>query len=127
MRLDEFVAHYTETALWAETDGDGTPLDDEKYSDAALAPEAKYQFQQDCSRFLIEYSKIVAGLDDAVLRLFPPESRIPHDFWLTRNRHGAGFWDGDYPKEVGEALTKLAHSFGECDLYVGDDGQIYCQ
>lgn len=22
--------------------------------------------------------------------------RIGHDFWLTRNGHGAGFWDGDW-------------------------------
>lgn len=48
-----------------------------------------------------------------------------HDFWLTRNRHGAGFWDGDYEKADGEKLTELAHSFGEINLYVGDDGKIY--
>jgi hypothetical protein len=46
-------------------------------------------------------------------------------FWLTRNHHGAGFWDGDYPKEIGEALTKLSHEFGETDAYVGDDGKLH--
>lgn len=49
-----------------------------------------------------------------------------HDFWLTRNRHGAGFWEVSYwPKEVGDVLTKTAHEFGEISLYVGDDGLLY--
>jgi hypothetical protein len=50
-----------------------------------------------------------------------------HDFWLTRNGHGAGFWDGDWPKEAGDRLTKACEEFGEFDLYIGDDGMIYGQ
>lgn len=50
---------------------------------------------------------------------------VAHDFWLTRNHHGAGFWDGDYPEPIATQLTNLAHGFGECNLYVGDDGLIY--
>jgi hypothetical protein len=50
---------------------------------------------------------------------------VAHDFWLTRNHHGAGFWDGDYPEPLGKQLTELAHSYGECELYVGDDSKIY--
>ena len=50
-----------------------------------------------------------------------------HDFWLTRNGHGAGFWDGDYDDEVGTELTKIAHTFKELDCYVGDDGKIHFQ
>jgi hypothetical protein len=46
-----------------------------------------------------------------------------HDFWLTRNRHGAGFWDGDW--ERGAELTKAAHTFGGIDLFVGDDGRVH--
>jgi hypothetical protein len=47
------------------------------------------------------------------------------DFWLTRNGHGAGFWDGDWPETQGEALTEASKAFGEVDLYAGDDGQLY--
>jgi hypothetical protein len=106
-------------------DDAGTPLDDSKYADAELAAETLKRFEADCERFQAEYANLTAGLDDQVLRSFPPDSHIPHDFWLTRNHHGAGFWDGDYPKVIGVALTELAHSFGECDLYVGDDGKIH--
>jgi hypothetical protein len=48
-----------------------------------------------------------------------------HDFWLTRNGHGAGFWDGDYEEELGEKLTAICKKMGSIDLYVGDDNKIY--
>lgn len=48
-----------------------------------------------------------------------------HDFILTRNRHGAGFWDGDWHRPWGDQLTALAHDFSEVELYVGDDGIVY--
>lgn len=44
-----------------------------------------------------------------------------HDFILTRNHHGAGFWDGDWHAPWGERLTELAHSFGELESYLDDD------
>jgi len=38
---------------------------------------------------------------------YPIEAQAGHDFWLTRNGHGAGFWDGDWP-ETGDALTEAS-------------------
>lgn len=128
--MDKFLASYIETALWSSTDGEGIPLDDSKYADVKLSPKPLEQFKADCERFQAEYAKLISGLDDSVLRSFPQSDhdgdRIAHDFWLTRNRHGAGFWDGDYPEPIATKLTDLARSFGECDLYIGDNGQIYC-
>ena len=46
----------------------------------------------------------------------------PHDFCLTANGHGAGFWDGDY--KHGYALTELCRPY-HYDAYVGDDGLVY--
>ena len=48
-----------------------------------------------------------------------------HDFWLTRNGHGAGFWDRSdcLPEDAGERLTDAAEKYGEVDLTV-DDGVI---
>lgn len=123
--MNKFLASYIETALWSSTDEQGTPLDDSKYADSELAPKTLKRFETDCERFQEEYAKLTSGLDDQVLRSFPPDSHIPHDFWLTRNRHGAGFWDGDYPEPIATQLTDLAHSFGECSLYVGDDNKVY--
>jgi len=49
--------------------------------------------------------------------------KVVHDFWYTRNEHGTGFWNGDY--EEGDALTKIADSFGEVYAYEGDDHLLY--
>lgn len=44
-----------------------------------------------------------------------------HDFILTRNHHGAGFWDGDWCAPWGERLTALAHTFPQLESYFDDD------
>lgn len=50
-----------------------------------------------------------------------------HDFILTRNHHGAGFWDsGRWHEPWDRRLTDLAHTYGETSCYVGDDSLIYC-
>ena len=49
--------------------------------------------------------------------------QFAHDFWLTRNGHGSGFWDRGLGK-LGDQLTEHSKTFGSCDLYVSDDGEI---
>ena len=39
--------------------------------------------------------------------------RAGHDFWLTRNGHGAGFWDGDWEQKIGQRATDASKRFGE--------------
>lgn len=45
------------------------------------------------------------------------------DFWLTRNRHGAGFFDHSYEHE--QQLTTAAQNLKEVDLYIGDDNKLH--
>ena len=52
------------------------------------------------------------------------ESKAGHDFWLTRNGHGAGFWDRGLG-ELGDKITDAAKVYGECDVMLGDDGKLY--
>lgn len=54
----------------------------------------------------IESGEVACGPD------FDEMGRAGHDFWLTRNGHGAGFGDGDWPEEAGEKLSEAARSFG---------------
>lgn len=42
-------------------------------------------------------------------------NRAGGDFHLTRNRHGAGFWDGDW-KDNGDKLTELSRPYGTLEL-----------
>lgn len=55
----------------------------------------------------------------------PWDNSEGHDFWLTRAGHGAGFWDGDLPEELGERLTQASKAAGNREPYIGDDGLIY--
>ena len=47
-----------------------------------------------------------------------------HDFWLSRNGHGAGFFDRGN-EAVFDRLQKAASVWGGADLYLGDDGFLY--
>ena len=120
--LDEVVNHYTMAALWSSVDDDQTPLDDDRYENR-LAIETQAQFRDDCEKFirLVEHLNL-APYDRAMSCSL--SAGVGHDLWLTRNGHGAGFWDrSDHP--VVDTLTGYAHSMGEFSLYVGDDGLIY--
>jgi len=118
--MDEFTVSYLESALWSSTDDDGTPLDDPKYSETELAPDTIAQFKSECARFQAINATLLEQASE-----YQSTGHQAHDFWLTRNGHGAGFWDGDYPEDIGDALTAASKAFGECDLYIGDDGLIY--
>lgn len=123
---DSFISAYISTALWSSTDDEGNPLDSQ---DAELSTDAHDKMENDCRAFrekcdaiisaAIETGKVKCGRD------FDEYGRAAHDLWLTRNGHGAGFWDGDWPEPFASQLTEIAQSFGTCDLYVGDDGLIY--
>lgn len=125
-KLDGFTLAYIECALWSSTDNlrddGGDPLDD-NYGPDDIAAETLARMVEDCADFrdCDEWRAAVgAGLWD--------DAQGGHDFWLTRNGHGAGFWDryGDGAGErLGRALTARADTYGGCDLYVGDDGKIY--
>lgn len=54
------------------------------------------------------------------------DAAIGHDFWLTRNGHGAGFWDRGLG-ELGEYLTAMSKPFGSAMLYVNANGEVECQ
>ena len=111
IKLDAFTRSYLETALWSSIDFDGTPLDSNWGIDD-FSNEALERAILDCASFREIADKHLVGYDD---------SKTSHDFWLTRNRHGAGFWDGDYQDLDGKKLTRLSHDFGELNIYVADD------
>jgi len=119
--LDVFTTQYIVTALWSSTDDNDKPLDDD-YSTQDISQECLDQMIADCAKFQAENN---AEIHKCLGSFADNLSTAGHDFWLTRNGHGAGFWDGDWPQEVGERLTKASKAFGEFNLYVGDDGQIY--
>ena len=112
--MPSFFTAYVRAALWSSTDDAGEPLD-KNHNPSNIAPETLGKMKEDCLKFQRLNAMGLVGLDD---------EEAGNDFWLTRNGHGAGFWDGDYPEDVGERLTRSAESFGTFDMYIGDDGLI---
>lgn len=101
---------------------------DSHYSEADLSPEALTRMLVDCAKFEAEQGETIRAAI-ATGEIMPgdgdPRGTAAHDFWLTRNGHGAGFWDGDWPEPMADTLTQAAKAFGECNLYAGDDGRLY--
>jgi hypothetical protein len=129
-RIDAFVRAYIAAALWSSTaygteeesdavaDGHGDSFDMSfeslNYDLSDLAPETLASMIADCDAFRESAGALLDEWSD---------EQAGHDFWLTRNGHGAGFWDRGLA--AGDALTDLAHPFGEVYLYLGGDGKIY--
>lgn len=111
-KLSRCAQQYLETALWSSSDEDGTPLD-HHYSVSDFSPEAVQAAEKDCLDFLS--TNDVGDLD---------EEEVGHNFWLTRNGHGTGFWDRDLG-QLGRDLTKASKVYGSCDVYLGDDGKLH--
>ena len=112
--LDTFTRAYLECALWSSTGDDDQPLDrDHDITD--IADESVAKAIADCAAFRDKAGDMLADWcdDDA-----------GHDFWLTRNGHGAGFWSR-LNKSHGHLLSDLAQKAGQSDPYIGDDGRIY--
>lgn len=116
--LDDFTRAYIEAALWSSTDNSdpsgGDPLD-LNYDVGDLTSAALDRAIKDSKSFQKDNAKLLAQAGD--------EAQNGHDFWLTRNRHGAGFWDRGYG-EVGDKLTEAAHAYGSVDLVVSG-GKIH--
>lgn len=120
--IDTFTRAYIECALWSTTDNSddsgGEPLD-ANYSVEDIAPDTLAEMVRDCVSFQSDNADLMEEMTLA------DDGRAGHDFWLTRNRHGAGFWDGDWRKDIADRLTAYSYAAGSYDLYVGDDGKIY--
>jgi len=94
-----------------------------------LDPDTLAVMIADCAKFQADNAATLVAaygqeIDEHVNRDMDEKS-ASHDFWLTRNGHGAGFWDGDWPEPYATQLDEAAKAFGECSLYVGDDQLIY--
>lgn len=122
--LDLFERAFFGCALWSSNDHDaeGEPPLDQDYSIEDIADETILKLKGDCDAFRQANRELL----DAVTEQFgADESQHGHDFWLTRNGHGAGFWDRGY-LDAGDKLSEAARAYGEVNLYV-QDGKIYCE
>lgn len=133
-QLDDFKRGYIMAAFWTNDDDAPGGCD---YSQsgrpeimfAKLAPEAGEQLCMEADAFqnLFGFNWRASGQFAAKPHAeYLDDEAAGHNFWLTRNHHGTGFWDRDeLPEAEQDALTKAAHECGTRDLYLGDDGKLY--
>lgn len=129
MNLDRFVSAYIACALWSSIGPAEAPYTcenlDDLFDESDIAPECLASMRETCADFI---ESNAADLENYARRManeqWSGEDRAGHDFWLTRNGHGAGFWDRGLGK-LGDRLAAAAKVYGSCDLYPGDDGKIY--
>lgn len=148
--LNKILQGYLEAALWTEEDnlksqigddelGDNDQEEDESESeiDKLIRLTAEFQRKPFMS-FIVDNidpdSKIQAYMDikafmdfagkDAIMEAIQEKGleRLGHDIWLTRNHHGAGFFDHSYEHE--KLLMDAAHKLKSVDMYITDDNRI---
>lgn len=109
--VEEMLMAYLECAVWADKP------DEEDWAGAEFAPEAINNARFECTAFLKLANWAIEGWG---------MKELGHNFWLTRNHHGAGFWDSDSGTEAQrKELTNISHVFRETDVFLGDDGKLY--
>lgn len=122
---------YLITALWSSTDEStpdgGEPLD-AAYGIDDIDDESRARAMALCAEFYAGHSEQIIAADNAGQIRYGPDftlwEHVGHDLWLTRNGHGAGFWDGDYPEPLATVLTDGAKGYGEAYPYPNDDGGV---
>jgi hypothetical protein len=150
--LEQFITGYVETALWSssieedfarfwaaktgENFAPDTSMQRFGFEPDAITDEAMRSIAEDCEQFLdAERADIDAYCEqlgewhgsDSVRGADARYSGLEQaggDFWLSRNGHGAGFWDRGLG-ELGERLTRAARAWGSSDLYLTDDERIH--
>lgn len=128
--LDAFTQGYIEALFFTDQEQLGEQSQDcqpEEIGFSYLAPETLLAILEDCRDFQAgaAWKDALHALRDDGAAYDQGEAQGGHDFWLTRNGHGAGFWDGDWVEPHGTALTTWADTFGGRDSYLGDDGLVY--
>jgi hypothetical protein len=115
--FDDFFSGYLRAAIFTgshypdpENMDDSRPMDS-VYSPKDIPREIRAELESDCRDFLNHSGFMVTE---------NPE-RAGMDFHFTRNGHGSGFWDGDWP-EFGAELTARSRPCGTAELYSDPTG-----
>ncbi len=117
--LKKSMKQYFETMLWSSTDRMDKPLDKE-FSISDISDKLKEKSKKDLIAFA-EYCEKNCKKELEEYLSEEDYGTFGHDFWLSRNGHGAGFFDrGTGYKD----LQKAAKTFGEVDVYDTDDGEV---
>lgn len=124
-QVDTVTRHYIIAAIWADSDEDQdeTPTCD---------PKQELSAREACEAFMLQCEAAGGLFSQAVARFEcgygahpdagSAEAAFGHDFWLTRQGHGTGFWDRrELGEPLGSRLTVEAKKAGEAECWQEGD------
>lgn len=101
--IKDFFQSYLLCALWVHE----LEL---KFDIKDIETESLQKTYMDCRGFLTKNYTLIKNN-------FPSFDYVGHDFYLTRHRHGTGFWDREFlTKSVQDELTKASKRYRETYL-----------
>jgi hypothetical protein len=123
--IEAVYSGYKDAALWSSSNDryEGDPDNEAEMLDGTdyeLSDEAEHHFRTECAAFIANNADLIAAAAEKGM----DGEFVGHNFWLSRNGHGTGFWDRNLG-ELGDLLHEAAKDFGDDDLYVGDDDKIH--
>lgn len=151
--INHILSGYIECALWTEEERlnddylsdheskDEDEIEDEEETELDKLIKATNVFKQKgfegFSKEDIEPDSLIKAYTDIkkFLQLAGEEAveeavkehgfaQLGHDIWLTRNHHGAGFFDRSYDYDNEKKLIDAAHALKEVDLFINDDMKL---
>lgn len=112
--INKILQGYLAAALWTNEE----ELTD-SFTIYDFSAESKNESMEDIKQFLQKTQKYFPEDVDWEL--------IGHDFWLSRNHHGSGFFDAEYlDKNAKNMVQDIAATFGGKYLY-DENGKVYIE
>jgi hypothetical protein len=125
LNINEIVKHYLYAALWT------AELDSKYDTDNFGFGEQYYAAVRDIGDFLNKAVRYLAPFEKHFGK--DTESRLGHEFWLSRNGHGSGFFDcalgtGDKELEaIQKPLQEIANTFVEKNVFESEVGNVFIE
>ena len=114
--IQRIAYYYVDSLLWSI---------EVNFDRKDLSPDAVTTIIEDCTSFV---NAVIEKYGSKFVEQYQVE--LGHDFCMTRNGEGLGFWDGDWDQltdDNGDWLTELANTYHQINPYYGDDNQIYLE
>lgn len=109
--IDIILESYFSCALELESD-------EEEFEDKTtydITDESRKQAKEQIEWFVNTAGSALNDIQD---------DSIGYDLWLTRNGHGAGFWDRGYDEDVTSILMFLCENLGESYIEIDNNDKV---
>ena len=91
----------------------------ESFSREDIEPNSLIKAYTDIKKFLdLAGDSVIEAIEENGLE------QLGHDIWLTRNGHGAGFFDRSYDDDTEKRLMQAAKALKEVTLFINDDVKL---